>query len=68
LKARTKYRKGPLVGTEMSAILAILDGRWLYLHDKPKSPKVLVNMNLATIRSLVAGRALWFAVENRGPR
>lgn len=63
---KVKYRKGAQVETVISAVLAILDGRPMYLNDKCQNTGWLQNLNVRTLGVFVSQGRMWFAVKNDG--
>ena len=61
---RHKFRPGRKV-TGREAVDLILAGRWLYWHEKPQHPKVLINLPLAV---LVKCDILRIAEPNEEPK
>lgn len=61
---RQKFRRGPVIRDPVVAIVMILEGRWLYWHERPKSPSVLGSMHVYTIANAARAGILCAAIEN----
>lgn len=59
-----KYRRGDKVTSLVDAVRAIEQGRWLYLHDKPMHPAMLLGMSIWTIKQFVYRGSLAYAEHN----
>lgn len=60
----TKFIPGPAIRS-LSAVVALIEqGEWLYWHDKPKSPAVLINMNVASLRGAARFGRIRLALPN----
>jgi hypothetical protein len=46
----------------------MMGGAWFYWHDKPKSPKVLINMSVATLEGAARNGRLRIAIPNEEPK
>lgn len=51
-----KFQPGERIETLADLDGHLKRGRWVYLHDTPKHPKVLMNMTLHTLQQLLDGR------------
>lgn len=66
MNRRPKYRPGPAIRSLTAAVALIEQGQWFYWirTNRPISPKVLVNMSLATLRGACVHGVLRLALPN----
>jgi hypothetical protein len=59
-----KYKPGPRARDILELIAWIQADRWIYLSDRPKSPRVLANMSVATLGRLLRSGTVRLAIDN----
>jgi len=64
MSKRNKYKKGALITDTCLVVHYILSRQWLYWHGVPKSPLVLINMSLATLRGAARAGRIHVALLN----
>lgn len=61
---KLKYKQGRRIIDMLDLQNAINYGRWIYLFDKPKHPRVLENMTFKTLRCFIRSGQLSLAELN----
>ena len=61
------FRKGAPVPDVAAVGRALEEGRWLYWHDRPKHPSIIVSMQFRTVLGALRMGLIHYAERNDTP-